>query len=83
MQARLLADPAAQQADLQPQQIEAGVDGLQSLQLGGGVAGDHQAFQQVVEAGDQAITEGEAMLGSPPAPCTQRGTRNNDKAGGF
>jgi predicted HAD superfamily Cof-like phosphohydrolase len=51
-----------QQADLQAQQIKAGVEVFEALQLGGGVARGDQAFQQVVEALHQAIAEAKAVI---------------------
>ena len=39
-------------------QIAAGIQDLQPLPLGGGLAGGHQTLQQVVKAGDAAIAQG-------------------------
>ena len=51
-----------QQADLQLDHHNVGLEGFEDGQLGAGITGQHELFEQVIEMADQPITKAESVL---------------------
>ena len=65
-----------EQADLQLDHHDMGLERFEDGELGAGIAGVHQLFEQVIEIGDQAITEAEFML---TGQAMQQGNKPTDQ----
>ena len=51
-----------QQADLQLNNHNVGLERFEDGQLGAGIPGQHELFEQVIEMADQSVTEAEPVL---------------------
>jgi len=51
-----------QQADLQLDHHNVGLEGFENGQLGASITGQHELFEQVIEMADQSITKAESVL---------------------
>jgi hypothetical protein len=66
-----------QQADLQLNNHNVGLERFEDGQLGAGIPGQHELFEQVIEMADQPITEAEPVLVSTDIEnCTTSDTEN-------
>ena len=54
-----------QQAYLQLDHHNVGLERFEDGQLGAGITGQHELFEQVIEMADQSVTEAESMLARP------------------